>query len=66
VFKASLYAINKDNEANDLKERPLEDIVPEPYHEFLPLFSKILADWLPTDRSGIDHEVHLKDGETAT
>jgi len=44
IFKASLYDINKSIEAKDLKERPLEEIVPKQYHEFLPLFSKVLAD----------------------
>jgi hypothetical protein len=43
VFKASLYDINKAIEAKDLKERPLEDIVPEQYHEFLPLFNKVTS-----------------------
>ena len=31
VFKASLYDIYKAIEANDLKERPLDEIVPEQY-----------------------------------
>jgi hypothetical protein len=47
VFKASLYDINKAIKAMDLKERPLEEIVPEQYHEFLPLFNQMLADRLP-------------------
>jgi len=47
IFKASLYDNNKAIEAQDLEERRLEEIVPEQYHEFLPLFSKILADRLP-------------------
>ena len=47
VFKASLYDINKAIEAKDLEEHPLEEIVPEQYHEFLPLFNKVLADRLP-------------------
>jgi len=66
LFKASLYDINKAIEAKDLKERPLEEIVPKQYHEFLPLFNKVLADRLPPHRPGIDHEVRLKDGETPT
>jgi len=66
IFKASLYDINKAIEAKDLKERPLEEIVPEQYHEFLPLFRKVLADRLPLYRPGIDHEVRLKEGETPT
>ena len=66
LFKASLYDMNKVIEAKDLKERPLAEIIPEQYHEFLPLFNKVLADRLPPYRSGIDHEVRLKDGETPT
>jgi len=66
LFKASLYDINKAIEAKDLKERPLEEIIPEQYHEFLPLFNKVLADRLPPHRPGIDHEVRLQDGETPT
>jgi hypothetical protein len=66
IFKASLYDINKAIEVKDLKKRPLEEIVPEQYHEFLPLFSKILVDRLLPHRPGIDHEVHLKEGETQT
>jgi sulfur transfer complex TusBCD TusB component (DsrH family) len=47
IFKASLYDINKAIEARDLEERPLEEVVPKQYHEFLPLCSKLLADRLP-------------------
>jgi len=46
IFKASLYDINKAIEAKDLKERPLEEVIPKQYHEFLPFFSKVLADRL--------------------
>jgi len=66
VFKVSLYDINKAIEAKDLKERPLEEIVPKQYHEFLPLFNKVLADHCPPHRPGIDHEVRQKEGETPT
>jgi len=64
VFEASLYDINKAIEAKDLKERPLEEIIPIQYHEFQPLFHKVLADRLPPHQPGIDHEVRSKDGET--
>jgi len=64
VFKASVYEINKAIEAKDLKERPLEEIIPKQYHEFLPLFNNVLADHLPPHRPGIDHKVRLKEGET--
>jgi len=47
VFKALEYDINKAIEAKDLKERPLEEIVPKQYHEFLPLFNNVFADRLP-------------------
>jgi hypothetical protein len=39
LFKASVYDINKAIEVKDLKERPLEEIVPEQYHESLLLFN---------------------------
>jgi len=64
MFKASHYDINQAIEAKDLGERPLEEIVPKQYHEFLVLFNKVFADRLPPHRPGIDHEVRLKDGET--
>jgi hypothetical protein len=64
IFKASLYDINKAIEAKDLKERPLEEVIPKQYHEFLPLFSKALADRLPPHQPNIDHEVRLRGGET--
>jgi len=66
IFKASLYDINKAIEAKDLKERPLEEIVPKLYHEFLPLFSKILADRLPPHRPSINHELRRKEREMPT
>jgi hypothetical protein len=66
VFKDSLYNVNKAIEAKDLKECPLEEIVPKQYHEFLPLFNKVSADRLPPHRPGIDHEVWLKEGEIPT
>ena len=66
MFEASLYNINKVIEANNLKERPLAEVVPEQYHEFLLLFAKVLADRLPPYQPGIDHEVRLKDRETIT
>jgi hypothetical protein len=64
IFKESLYDIKKPIEAKDLKERPLEEVIPKQYHEFLPLFIKVLADRLPPHRPNIDHEVQLREGET--
>jgi hypothetical protein len=63
IFKVSLYDINNAIEAKDLKEKPLEEVIPQQYHEFLPLFSKVLADRLPLHRPNIDHEVRLREGE---
>jgi hypothetical protein len=63
VFNASLYNINKAIAANDLKEPPLDIVVPKQYHEFLPLFSKMLADRFPQHQPGIDYEVRLNNRE---
>jgi len=59
LFTASVYDINKTIEAKDVKERPLEEIVPRQYHEFLPVFNTGLSDGHPPHLLGIDHEVHL-------
>ena len=64
VFKESLYDINIAIEAKDLEDRPLEEIVPGQYHEFLPLFKIVLADRLQPHQPGIDHALCLKEGET--
>jgi hypothetical protein len=63
VFKASLHDINKAIAAKDRRECPLVEIVPEQYHEFLPLFSTALAHRLSLYQPGIDHELPLKEGE---
>jgi len=66
VFKASLNNINEAIQAQDLKERPLEEIIPKQYHEFIPLLNNVLASRLPPHRPGIDHKVRLKEGEKQT
>jgi len=66
IFKASLYDINKAIEATVLTECPLEVIGFKQYYQFLPPFSKVLADRLPPHRPGIGHDVRLQDGETPT
>jgi len=66
IFWVSLYNITNAIEAKDLKKPSLEEIVPEQYHEFLPLFSKVLVDQLPPHWPGINYEVILKVGETPT
>jgi len=64
IFTSSLYDINQAIEAKDLKQKPLEKVIPKLYHEFVPLFSKVLADRLPLHRPNIDHEVRLEEGAT--
>jgi len=63
-FKPLQYDINNAIEAKDWKERPVKEAVSIQYHEFLPLFSKIVADRLPLHRPGVDQEAHFKEGET--
>ena len=41
------------------KEVDPAKILPACYHEFLPVFSQILADKLPPQRPGIDHQITL-------
>jgi hypothetical protein len=63
IFNASLHDINKAIDAKDLKEEPLEEVIPRQYHQFLPLFNKVLADRLLPHRPNIDHTmVQLRDG----
>jgi len=64
VIKATLHDINQAIEAKPFKEGPLEEVVPKQYHEFLPLFNEVLADRLPPHRTGFEHEICLKEGET--
>jgi hypothetical protein len=64
VFEASWYDINEAIEAKDLQEHPLEEILLEQSHQFLPLLSKVLADQLRLHWPGIAHEGRLKHGET--
>jgi hypothetical protein len=40
IVKASLHDINRAIEAKDLKEKPLQEVIPQQYQEFIPLFSK--------------------------
>jgi hypothetical protein len=63
LFMASRYDINKAIEAKDLKEKPLEEVIPKQYHQFLPLFNKVLADRLQPHRHNINHEVRLREGK---
>lgn len=66
VVKASLYDIIKAIEVEDLKECPLEKIVPDQYHGFLLQLKNVLPDMLPPFREGMDLQVRLKDAEIRT
>lgn len=45
-------------QAADTQERPIEDMVPEQYHNFLPVFSKAASERLP-ERKPWDHAIDL-------
>jgi hypothetical protein len=36
VYVVTLYEINKALEVKDLQEKPMEQLIPEEYHEFCP------------------------------
>jgi hypothetical protein len=50
VYAVTIYDINKALEIKDFQEKPLEPIIPKEYHEFLPLFDKVIAERLPPHR----------------
>jgi hypothetical protein len=66
IFKVTLSDTNKAIETRHMKELLLEEDVPKYNHEFLPQFSKVLADRLPPHIPRIDLEVWLRDRETPT
>jgi len=66
IFIASLNDINPGFLWKDLKIRPIEEIVPEQYHEFFPLFNQVWSDRWPPHRLCIVHAECLTDEETPT
>lgn len=66
MFKASVYEITKPIEANDLKEKLENLILPKLYYEFLLLFIEVLGNQLQPYLLGINYKVHMKEGETPT
>jgi hypothetical protein len=62
IFSLSLYEINKALERKTIESGDLASMVPAEFHEFLPLFNKIVADRLPPHRGEYDHKIVLKDG----
>jgi transposase InsO family protein len=61
LFSLSLYEINKALERKVIDEGDLKSLVPPQYHEFLPLFSKAVANHLPPHRP-YDHKIPFKEG----
>jgi hypothetical protein len=63
VYAITLYKINKALEIKDLQEKPLEEVIPTEYHQFLPLFSTVITETLPPHRP-YDHKIKLQEGFT--
>jgi transposase InsO family protein len=61
LFSLSLYEINKALERKAIDEGDLRSLVPQQYHEFLPLFSETVANRLPPHRP-YDHRIPFKEG----
>lgn len=61
IFALSLYEINNALNKKKLDEGGIKALVPEEYHEFLPLFSEAAAAQLPPHRK-YDHKIPLKEG----
>jgi len=66
VYTSSLYEINQAIEPQDLEEWPFEESSPEQYNEFLPPFTKVVADHLPPHQPGINYQVWFKQGKKLT
>ena len=64
VFKLTIHAIDKALRPEDediLEDSKIKELVPEEYHDYLPLFKKAAASVLPPHRP-YDHTIPLKDG----
>jgi hypothetical protein len=55
--------INKALGIKDLQEKPLEEVIPKKYHEFIPVFSKVVVETLPPHLP-YDHKNKLQQGFT--
>jgi hypothetical protein len=65
VYAVMLYKINKALGIKNVQKKSLEEVIPKEYHEFLPLFSKIITETPPPHRL-YDHKIKLQDGFTPT
>ena len=65
VFSISLHEINSILRPKEKTKQKivLEDYIPKEFHDFLPLFSEVLAKNLPPHRS-YDHKIPLREGFT--
>jgi hypothetical protein len=63
VYAVTLFKINQALGIKDIQEKPLDELIPKEYHEFLPLFSKVIAETLPPPRP-YDHKIRLQAGFT--
>jgi hypothetical protein len=61
TFSLSLYEINKALDRKTIEQGDLRSLVPPEFHEFLPLFHKVVADCMPPHRI-YDHKISLKEG----
>ena len=57
----TLYEINKALEIKGQQKKSLEQLIPKDYHDFLPLFDKVIAKKLPPYRPN-DHKMKLQEG----
>jgi len=63
IFEASIYNINMTVNSKDLKEQPMEKILPKQYPESFRLLSKVMTHRLATHHPGILHEIQSTDGK---
>ena len=61
ILSTSLYELNRSLDSRKIEEGKLEDLYPEVYHDFCPMFSEIATQELPLHRP-YDHSIPLKDG----
>jgi hypothetical protein len=63
VYAVTFYEINKSLGILELQEKPLGEVIPKEYHEFLPLFGKVIAEIRPPYRP-YNHKFKLQKGFT--
>jgi hypothetical protein len=63
VYMVTLYEINKALEIEDFQEKLQEQLIPKEYHEFLPLFDKVISEKLPSYQL-YDHKIILRKSYT--